>query len=110
MPDQWFRGTFPAEHEAPVIDTSVPQPARVYDYLLGGKDHFAADRAAGVQVLEALPNAVTAVRLNRAFLGRAVRFLAGDCEIRQFLDVGPGLPSASNTHEVAQAIAPQARV
>jgi hypothetical protein len=93
-----------------VIDTSVPQSARVLDYLLGGKDNFAADRAVGDQVLEALPNAVTAVRLNRAFLARAVRFLVAGCGIRQFLDIGPGLPSANNTHEVAQAIAPQARV
>src|SRR5215469_4506832 len=110
MPDQWFGGIFPAEHEAPAVDTSVAQSARVLNYLLGGKDNFAADRAAGDQLIEALPIVVTAVRLNRAFLGRAVRFLAGDCGIRQFLDIGAGLPSAGNTHEVAQAIAPQARV
>ena len=61
-------------------------------------------------MIEALPNAVAAVRLHRAFLARAVRFLAGDCGIRQFLDIGTGLPSANNMHEVAQAIAPQARV
>ena len=110
MPGQWFRGIVPAERETPVIDTSVAQHARVYDYLLGGKDNFAADRAAGDQMIEALPTTVTAVRSNRAFLARAVRFLAADCGIRQFLDIGPGLPSASNTHEVAQAIAPQSRV
>src|SRR5262249_22819484 len=81
-----------------------------YDYLLGGKDNFAADRAAGDQMINAVPTVVTRSRMNRAFLARAVRFLAGDCAIRQFLDIGAGLPSASNTHEVAQAIAPEARV
>jgi hypothetical protein len=110
LPDEWFRGIFPTEHETPVIDTSVAQPARVYDYLLGGKDNFAADRAAGDQIIEAAPSAVTVARLNRAFLGRAVRFLASDCGIRQFLDIGPGIPSSNNTHEVVQAIAPEARV
>jgi hypothetical protein len=93
-----------------VIDTSVANSARVYDYLLGGKDNFAADRAVGDQIIEAVPIAVTVARLNRAFLGRAVRFLAGECGIRQFLDIGTGLPSAGNTHEVAQVIAPEARV
>jgi hypothetical protein len=110
LPDEWFRGIFPTEHGTPVIDTSVAQPARVYDYLLGGKDNFAADRAAGDEIIAAAPSAVTVARLNRAFLGRAIRFLVTDCGIRQFLDIGPGIPSAGNTHEVAQAIAPQARV
>jgi hypothetical protein len=82
----------------------------VYNYLLGGKDHFAADREAGNQMIEAVPAVVKGCRLNRAFLARAVRFLAGDCGIRQFLDIGTGIPSPSNTHEVAQAIAPDARV
>jgi len=82
----------------------------VYDYLLGGKDNFAADRGAGDQMIEAVPIVVTGCRMNRAFLARAVRFLAGDCGIRQFLDIGTGIPSASNTHEVAQAIAPDSRV
>ena len=93
-----------------MIDTNVPHNARVLNYLLAGKDHFAADRAAAAQIIEAVPNVVTVARLHRAFLARAVRFLAADCGIRQFLDIGPGLPSASNTHEVAQAIAPEARV
>src|SRR5215469_708662 len=92
------------------MDTSVAHSARVYDYLIGGKDNFAADRAAGDQMIEALPNVVTASRMNRAFLARAVRFLVAECGIRQFLDVGTGIPAAGNTHEVAQAIAPQARV
>jgi hypothetical protein len=110
LPDAWFRGVFPAEHETPVIDTSVAQPARVYDYFLGGKDNFAADRAAGDELLATVPSAVTVARLNRAFLGRAVEFLVSECGIRQFLDIGTGIPAAGDTHEVAQAIAPEARV
>jgi hypothetical protein len=92
------------------IDTSVAHSARVYNYLLGGKDNFAADREAGDQMISALPNVVSASRMNRAFLARAVRYLVTDCGIRQFLDIGTGLPSANNTHEVAQAIAPEARI
>src|SRR6266700_860266 len=92
------------------IDTSVAHSARVYDYLLGGKDNFAADREAGDQMIAALPNVVSGSRMNRAFLARAVRYLVADCGIRQFLDIGTGIPSAGNTHEVAQAIAPQTRV
>jgi trans-aconitate methyltransferase len=92
------------------IDTSVAHSARVYDYLLGGKDNFAADREAGDEMIAALPNVVSASRMNRAFLARAVRYLVADCGIRQFLDIGTGIPSAGNTHEIAQAIAPRARV
>ena len=110
LPDKWFRGVYNREHDAPVIDTSVAHSARVYDYLLGGKDHFAADRAAGDEMIEALPNVVSGSRMNRAFLARAVHFLVAECGIRQFLDIGTGIPSAGNTHEVAQAKAPQARV
>jgi hypothetical protein len=110
MPDQRFGGTFPTDGDTPGIDTSVAHAARVYDYFLGGKDNFAADREAGDQVIDAVPSVVTAFRRNRAFLGRAVRFLASECGIRQFLDIGSGLPSANNTHEVAQAIAPDALV
>jgi hypothetical protein len=88
----------------------VAHSARVYDYLLGGKDNFAADREVGEQIIAAIPEAAIAARETRAFLGRAVRFLAADCGIRQFLDLGTGIPSAGNTHEVAQAIAPGARV
>jgi hypothetical protein len=106
----WFQGIFPTEHKTPEIDTSVAQPARVYDYLLGGKDNFAVDRAVGDRVIGAVPSVATVARLNRAFLARAVRFLVSDCGIRQFLDIGPGIPSAGNTHEVVQAIAPEARV
>jgi hypothetical protein len=92
------------------FDTTVAHPARVYDYWLGGKDNFAADRAAAEQVLAAAPGLRMRVRANRAFLARVIRFLAGEAEIRQFLDIGTGIPSANNTHEVAQAVAPSARI
>jgi hypothetical protein len=93
-----------------VLDTTVPHPARVYDYWLGGKDNFAADREVGEQTLQAYPDIALGVRSNRAFLGRAVRHLAGEAGVRQFLDIGTGLPTANNTHEVAQAVSPEARV
>ena len=92
------------------IDVSVAHPARVYDYWLGGKDNFAADRIAGDRVLAATPGLRYRVRANRAFLGRTVRYLAAEAGIRQFLDLGTGIPSADNTHEVAQGIAPDSRV
>jgi hypothetical protein len=94
----------------PVIDTTVAHSARVHDYWLGGKDNFAADRAAGDAVMAAYPGIVTSVRANRAFLARVVRFLTREAGIRQFLDIGTGLPAANNTHEVAQAEAPEVRV
>jgi O-methyltransferase involved in polyketide biosynthesis len=94
----------------PDFDTSVPHIARVYDYWLGGKDNFAADREMGERTLQAYPNLVYSVRANRAFLARTVRFLAGEMGIRQFLDIGTGIPTANNTHEVAQGIAPEARI
>jgi len=96
--------------ESPTFDTSVAHVARVYNYWLGGKDNFAADRAAGEQAIEAFPNIVLSARSNRAFLARAVRFLAGEAGIRQFLDIGTGIPSANNTHEVAQSVAPESRI
>ena len=92
------------------IDTSVPHPARRYNYWLGGKDNFAADRASGDAIAAAFPNIRLAAVENRGFLRRAVTFLAGEAGIRQFLDIGTGLPSAENTHEVAQRLAPDARV
>jgi hypothetical protein len=92
------------------FDTTVAHPARVYDYWLGGKDNFAADREAAERVLAAAPGLRMRVRANRAFLARAVYFLAGEAGVRQFLDIGTGIPSANNTHEVAQAAAPTARV
>jgi hypothetical protein len=94
----------------PGIDVTRPHSARIYDYLLGGKDNFAADRETAGQVLRTWPTVRTAARENRAFLNRAVRYLAAEAGIRQFLDVGSGLPSASNVHEVAQGIAPESRV
>ena len=92
------------------FDTSVAHVARVYNYWLGGKDNFAADRAAGEQAIKAFPEIGLSARSNRAFLARAVRFLAGDCGVRQFLDIGTGIPTAGNTHEVAQSVAPESRV
>jgi trans-aconitate methyltransferase len=94
----------------PDFDTGVPHIARVYDYWLGGKDNFAADRELGERTLQAYPNLVFSVRANRAFLARAVRFLAAEAGIRQFLDVGTGIPTSNNTHEVAQRIAPDSRI
>ena len=84
--------------------------ARVYDFWLGGKDNFAADRAVAEQVAAAYPDVVLAVRAQRAFLARAVHFLVTEAGIRQFLDIGTGLPSANNTHQVAQRAAPASRV
>jgi hypothetical protein len=94
----------------PQIDTSRPHPARVYDYFLGGKDNFAADREVARQALAVAPSFRTAVRENRAFLGRAVRYLAEEAGVTQFLDLGSGLPGVGNVHEVAQAVQPSARV
>ena len=99
------------EHdEEPPFDTSVAHPARIYDYWLGGKDNFAADRAAGDKVIGLRPEIIPGVRANRRFLGRAVRYLAAEEGIRQFLDIGTGLPSANNTHEAAQSVAPDSRI
>jgi hypothetical protein len=92
------------------FDTDVPNVARIYDALLGGKDNYAADREAAEELLKAVPGAMAAARENRAFLGRAVRFLAGEAGIRQFLDIGTGLPTLGNVHEIAQAANPAARV
>jgi hypothetical protein len=94
----------------PGIDFSRPHSARMYDYYLGGKDNFAIDRETAERGLRNWPTGRIAARENRKFLGRAVRYLAGDAGIRQFLDIGTGLPSANNTHEVAQRIAPDSRV
>ena len=92
------------------LDTGVAHVARVYNFWLGGKDNFAADRAAGEQAMQAFPAIALSARSNRAFLARAVHFLANEVGIRQFLDVGTGIPSANNTHEVAQAAAPDSKV
>jgi hypothetical protein len=97
-----------AEHAA--FDTSVAHQARIADYLLGGQDNFAADREAGEAMIAAYPTMVELMRANRAFLRRAVRFLAGEAGIRQFLDIGTGIPTANHTHQVAQTVAPDCRV
>lgn len=99
-----------SESPLPNIDTSVAHSARVYDYWLGGKDNFAADRALGDAMVQAIPNLPFMARANRAFLRRAVRYLAAEAGVRQFLDIGTGIPTAGNTHEVAQEVAPESRV
>ena len=94
----------------PGINTGTAHTARVYDYWLGGKDNFAADREVGDAIMAAIPSAPLLARENRAFLGRAVRYLAKEAGIRQFLDIGTGIPTAGNTHQVAQAAAPDSRI
>jgi|SRR5215831_15730748 len=110
MTDEWSPEAAASHGESAPFDTSVAHVARVYNYWLGGKEYFAADRAAGEQAIKAFPDIVLSARANRAFLARAVRFLAGEAGIRQFLDVGTGIPSANNTHEVAQSVAPESRI
>ncbi|MFF5296011.1 SAM-dependent methyltransferase [Paractinoplanes globisporus] len=92
------------------FDTSVAHPARVYDYWLGGKDNFEADRKAAEEVIAVRPSILYDIRANREFLGRAVSWLASVAGIRQFLDIGTGIPAAGNTHQVAQRIDPAARI
>jgi S-adenosyl methyltransferase len=92
------------------IDTSVPHSARIWNYWLGGKDNYPVDREAGDKYREAYPQIVDVARAGRYFLARAVRYLAGEAGVRQFIDVGTGLPAADNTHEVAQRVAPECRV
>ncbi len=92
------------------FDVTVPNVARIYDYFLGGKDNFAADREAAGELRKVLPDAEAACLENRDFLRRAVRYLAGEAGIGQFIDIGSGLPTADNTHQVAQSIRPDARV
>ncbi len=107
---EWdFRGIDPGE-ELPDVDTSVPHSARIYDYILGGKDNFAVDRQAAAKAMAANPHLATAMRENRALMRRMVKWLAADAGVRQFLDIGTGLPTSPNVHEIAQAAAPEARV
>ncbi|MGH3380313.1 MAG: SAM-dependent methyltransferase [Actinoallomurus sp.] len=106
--DDWLKSY--REAPSPKLDTSVAHIARVYDYWLGGKDNFRADREAGDEAIKALPDTVASVRANRAFLARTVRYLAGEAGIRQFLDIGTGIPAVHNTHEVAQSVAPECRI
>jgi hypothetical protein len=107
---EWdFRG-IDAGEELPDIDTSVPHSARIYDYILGGKDNFAVDRQAAAKAMAANPHLATAMRENRALMRRMVAWLAQEAGVRQFLDIGTGLPTSPNVHEIAQAAAPEARV
>src|SRR6266568_8576769 len=99
-----------ASDSRPVFDPGVAHPARVYNYWLGGKDHYPADRAVGDEVARRRPHVVAGARANRAFHGRAVHYLAAGCGIRQFLDIGTGLPGPSPTHEIAQQVAPECAV
>src|SRR5271154_2855802 len=94
----------------PGIDVTQPHVARVYDYLLGGKDNFAADRAVGDRIIASLPASQIGVRAQRDVLARAVRYLAGDAGLTQFLYIGSGLPTADNVHQIAQRVNPDARV
>jgi S-adenosyl methyltransferase len=94
----------------PKLDAGVAHSARVWNYLLGGKDNFAADRKIGDTILQMFPDIADVARVQRRFLVRAVRYLAGEAGIRQFLDIGTGLPTAENTHEIAQQAAPESRI
>lgn len=95
---------------AETIDTSRPHPARIYDYLLGGKDNYQVDRRAGDQLAAAAPEVRIGLRANRAFLRRAVRHVVAEAGIRQILDIGTGLPTSPNVHEIAHALSPDVRV
>ncbi|MGW4462023.1 SAM-dependent methyltransferase [Micromonospora sp. NPDC004704] len=112
MTDTNWMNADPERPDTPSVDlrTDRPHPARVYDYLLGGKDNFAADRAAAEQGLKANGNSRIPPRENRAFLSRVVRHLTEEAGIRQFLDIGTGIPTAPNVHQVAQAIVPDSRI
>ncbi len=109
QPDRGSQGV-DSEAVRSEIDTNVPQSARVYDFLLGGKDNFAVDRAVGGMLIEQVPALPLMVKAQRAFLARAVRYLVAEAGVRQFLDIGTGIPTANNVHEVAQDIAPEVRV
>jgi len=111
MIQDWFSESRADDDDAvSPFDTSVARQARIYNYLLGGKDNFTADRQAAAQAISAFPGLVAWARRNRAFLGRTVRFLVAQAGVRQFLDIGTGLPTGENTHEVAQRLAPESRV
>jgi hypothetical protein len=99
-----------AEMASLQLDTTVPNAARIYDYLLGGKNCYAADRAAAEEVMRHIPHASAAARQNRRFLGRAVRYLAAEAGLRQFLDIGSGLPPAGSVHEAAKRVDMSCRV
>jgi hypothetical protein len=100
----------PGRNPLSEIDTTVPHSARIWNYWLGGKDNYPADRKAGEEFCEIYPGMIDVARAVRHFLARAVRYLAGEAEIRQFLDIGTGLPTVDNTHEIAQRVAPASRI
>ncbi|MBG6092851.1 SAM-dependent methyltransferase [Actinomadura viridis] len=100
----------PVQDPASKINTSVPHSARIWNYWLGGVDNYEVDRVAGDQYVAVFPEIVELARSSRYFLARAIRFLAGEAGVRQFLDIGTGLPTVDNTHEVAQRVAPDARI
>ncbi|MGI8335742.1 SAM-dependent methyltransferase [Actinomadura scrupuli] len=108
--DRWWKTAAPKDWAVVGIDVNRPSIARVYDYLLGGKDNFASDRAVGDQIKQALPEIRIGVEAQRAVLRRVVRHLTAEAGVRQFIDIGSGLPTAGNVHETAQAIDPAARV
>jgi hypothetical protein len=108
-PPDWHAG-FQDTAARARFDPSVPHPACVYAYWLGGKDHHRADRKAAEEVMRRRPQVVAGARANRAFLARTVRYLAAECGIRQFLDIGTGLPAPGSTHQIAQDIAPDSRI
>lgn len=103
-------GSASSQQPPPKLDTTVPHSARIWNYWLGGKDNFPVDQAAGDQYRQVFPGVVDVARASRGFLTRSVRFLAAEAGIHQFLDVGTGLPTVDNTHEVAQSVAPQSRI
>jgi hypothetical protein len=108
--ERWWKTAAPRDWAAAGVDVNRPSIARVYDYLLGGKDNFAPDRAVGDQIKQALPEVRIGVEAQRAVLRRVVGHLTAEAGIRQFLDIGSGLPTAGNVHETAQAVDPGARV
>ncbi len=110
MAGGWFRPITPSRDEPAKLDTSVAHISRMQNYWRGGKDNFAADRAAAEHAMAAYPGLVSSVRANQAFLARSVRYLAGQAGVRQFLDIGTGLPAAGSVHEIAQDVAPASRV
>ena len=110
MTQSWPPDELTGEERLAAVDTTVANPARIWDYWVGGKDNFAADREAAQAVMAALPSMPALARRTRLFLTDAVRQLAADRGIRQFLDIGTGLPTADNTHEVAQRAAPESRI
>jgi hypothetical protein len=110
VPDELITNARDLAADQPLYDTTVAHPARVYNYWLGGKDNFEADREVGDKTKAAYPGIVAGVQAQRQVLASAVRYLVEEAGIRQFLDIGTGLPVANNTHEVAQSVAPESRI